>query len=124
MQVPGIWTSVGRKQRVHIAEERPDGLYVGLQLEGEVASDEHAHNEKCGIRLVQGTSSTHVAGYAFPATPEAAREDSNYLRNKSMDAVRRLGSRTISIGEGDDLVPELLEEMDRLDCENEGKDAE
>eukprot|EP00887_Chlorella_sp_A99_P005342 scaffold1.g5342.t1 len=49
--VAGSWKSVGRRQRVHDVERRPDGIYVRLHLEGSLASDEYACRNECGSRL-------------------------------------------------------------------------
>lgn len=50
----GQWKSVGQRQRVHKVEERSDGVYVQLNLEGALASDEYACKSECGARVRMG----------------------------------------------------------------------
>ncbi|KAL4432388.1 hypothetical protein ABPG77_001687 [Micractinium sp. CCAP 211/92] len=52
--LPGPWKSVGQRQRTHRVEQRPDGIYVQLNLEGSLASDEYAHKHECGLRIQTG----------------------------------------------------------------------
>jgi len=60
--VPGGWQSVGVRQRVHDAEERPgDGVFVRLREEGEVTSDGYAFDEACGGRMVRGDRTEQLA---------------------------------------------------------------
>ena len=52
----GQWKSVGQRQRLHEVELRPDGgLWVRLNLAGEVASDEYACRAECGTRVKSGS---------------------------------------------------------------------
>lgn len=68
---PGAWKSVGRRQRTHRVEARPDGLYVQLDLGGALASDEYARLPECGARVKSGTvrlgDAAHLA--ARPPSP-------------------------------------------------------
>ena len=49
--IPAGWKSVGPRQRVHDVEDRPDGLFIRLQVAGAaVESDTWAHNNACGSR--------------------------------------------------------------------------
>jgi len=60
--VPGDWKSVGVRQRVHEAEERPgDGVFVLLRGEGEVTSDGYAFDEACGGRMARGDRTEQLA---------------------------------------------------------------
>ena len=52
--VPAGIESVGVRQRVHPVEERPEGIFVTLQLDGEVESDKYAHNLHCAERAGTG----------------------------------------------------------------------
>ncbi|KAJ8608261.1 hypothetical protein CTAYLR_007289 [Chrysophaeum taylorii] len=50
--VPAGWrSSEERLQRVHDVEERPDGIYVRLRLEGEIRSDNYAFRSDCAAGL-------------------------------------------------------------------------
>lgn len=52
--LPGPWKSVGQRQRTHKVEQRADGIYVQLNLEGQLASDEYSHKPECGLRIQNG----------------------------------------------------------------------
>ena len=51
----GQWKSVGQRQRVHKVEERSDGIYIQLNLDGNLASDEYACKSECGARVRMGS---------------------------------------------------------------------
>lgn len=49
----GSWKSVGARQRRHDVEMRDDGVYVKLNLEGDIASDRYAFEYETGNRIMQ-----------------------------------------------------------------------
>lgn len=49
----GGWKSVGQRQRTHAVEERESGLYVSLNTEGQMQSDEFACRQECGDRILR-----------------------------------------------------------------------
>jgi len=54
--------SVGQRQRTHQVEQRAGGIYVKLNLEGKLASDEYAHKHECGLRIQTGHLRLRWAG--------------------------------------------------------------
>jgi len=54
---PGTWKSVGKRQRNHQVEQRKDGIYLKLNLEGTMESDQYCHNEISGQRVLHGVLS-------------------------------------------------------------------
>lgn len=55
--VPGDWKSVGKRQRIHRVVEHGGSVYVTLDLDGDLASDQLACDPICG----QSFSNEHVA---------------------------------------------------------------
>lgn len=51
---PGTWKSVGKRQRKHQVEHRENGIYLKLNLEGTMESDQYCHNEVAGQRVLHG----------------------------------------------------------------------
>lgn len=51
---PGSWKSVGKRQRKHLVEQRDDGIYLKLNLEGTIESDQYCRNEVAGQRVLHG----------------------------------------------------------------------
>ncbi|PSC75330.1 Rieske domain-containing -like [Micractinium conductrix] len=108
--LPGPWKSVGKRQRTHRVEQRPDGIYVQLNLEGHLASDEYAHKHECGLRVQTGhlrLSPQHL--HASNGVHEGGRAPR--LGSPHMGSPR--GSPPASprySGEGEDCWPEDLPE--------------
>lgn len=76
---PGPWQAVGPRQRTHDAEQRADGVYVRLRLDGAVESDAYAHNAACGARLAHPlTQPAQRSGAAFQSSRGADGKRSNY----------------------------------------------
>ena len=49
--VPDGIKSVGKRQRTHRVEQRPDGWYVALDIHGDCESDKYAFREAAGISM-------------------------------------------------------------------------
>jgi nitrite reductase/ring-hydroxylating ferredoxin subunit len=95
----GQWKSVGQRQRVHQVEQRSDGIYVKLNLDGALASDEYACKAECGARVRSGSLrlNTDRDGSRSPA------RSSSPLRGTPPASPRGL-----SYMEGEDIWPEDL----------------
>ncbi|MEW5301369.1 MAG: hypothetical protein WDW36_004232 [Sanguina aurantia] len=52
--VPGDWQSNGQQQRVHRVTEQDGNIYLTINTEGKVDSDEYACKADCGERVVAG----------------------------------------------------------------------
>lgn len=52
--VPGVWESVGVRQRVHRADEIDGAIWVTLDSTGDIESDKYATNQACGARMLSG----------------------------------------------------------------------
>jgi nitrite reductase/ring-hydroxylating ferredoxin subunit len=96
----GQWKSVGQRQRVHQVEQRADGIYVKLHLEGAIASDEYACKPDCGARVRSGSLriNTDRDGSRSPA------RSSSPLRGTPPSG----SPRALSHMEGEDVWPEDL----------------
>eukprot|EP00891_Asterochloris_glomerata_P001834 jgi/Astpho2/1834/Aster-x1045 len=64
--VPGTWKSMGLRQRTHSVEERDDGIYVRVNTEGTLQSDNYATLRECGERVLQGHLRRGIPGYKAP----------------------------------------------------------
>ncbi|KAK9819959.1 hypothetical protein WJX72_004468 [[Myrmecia] bisecta] len=113
--VPGAWKSVGARQRVHRVEERTDGIYVALALEGQLASDAYAEKRDCGERVLKGhtalnaTNSHHIPGYSMPADVLPGHPGRS-------GSLRSPHNRVYGHGEGEDIWPDDLNELGKGDA--------
>lgn len=90
----GQWKSVGQRQRVHQVEQRTDGIYVKLNVDGALASDEYACKAECGARVRSRSlrSNTDRDGSRSPArsssplrgTPPASPRGMSYMEGEDV----------------------------------------
>jgi nitrite reductase/ring-hydroxylating ferredoxin subunit len=96
----GRWKSVGARQRVHDVEQRDDGVYVRLRLDGALASDEYACKAECGTRVKTGSlrlSSVERDGSRSPGRSASPRR-----------STPPASPRAVLYLEGEDIWPEDL----------------
>ncbi|PRW58512.1 Rieske domain-containing -like [Chlorella sorokiniana] len=113
--LPGAWKSVGQRQRTHHVQQREDGgIWVQLNLEGQLASDEYAYKPECGLRIQTGhlrLSPQHLHasdGSRSPRMGSPRREASPSRRGSSPRSSPPASPRFS--GEGEDCWPADLPE--------------
>ena len=103
----GQWKSVGQRQRVHQVEQRADGIYVKLNVEGALASDEYACKAECGTRVKTGS----LRLISMSAGPDRDGSRSPTGRGRSVSPMRGTppaSPRAVLAMEGEDIWPEDL----------------
>lgn len=112
--LPGPWKSVGQRQRTHRVEEREDGIWVQLNLQGQLASDEYAYKHECGLRIQTGHlrlspqhlhASNGMEGSRSPRLGSPPTTSQRHLSPRSSPPASPRYS-----GEGEDCWPEDLPE--------------
>jgi nitrite reductase/ring-hydroxylating ferredoxin subunit len=101
----GNWKSIGKRQRVHEVEERDDGIYVKLCLDGNVASDDYAFKQECGARVKAGPLRTVGTGFGM------GERDGTRSPNRPASPLRATppaSPRGAIYMEGEDVWPEDL----------------
>ena len=95
---------MGQRQRIHTVEQRPDGIFVQLNLDGALASDEYACKSECGTRVK--IASLRVNSHGGGGEREGARSPgrpASPLRGTPPASPRAMWSM-----EGEDVWPEDL----------------
>ncbi|KAK9838767.1 hypothetical protein WJX74_002952 [Apatococcus lobatus] len=101
--VAGDWQSIGQRQRIHSVEQRKDGIYVKLHLDGKMASDEYAERPECGSRVMKSTfTSAKARGYGYPADLTA---DSRPERHSSGHTLKASPTGSSPLAEGQETWP-------------------
>lgn len=99
----GKWKSVGQRQRLHDVQDREDGLYVRLNLSGDMASDVYACKHECGARVKSGAVRFGIGDRDGSLSPRRSTRSASPLRSDGS-----ISPRGSMLMEGEDVWPEDL----------------